>query len=186
MPLRTIGTYVRRWGFATPATLRFAQDPAPLRLQQLLGDDYPYLVQRARAASAQIHWCELMDGRDQAADDSPGDAFGKSRATLGLAAPWSMISTVSARGKLRWMVFNEPTNAQTLDRFLHQLLQETNNGILLMLDGHTLEALHPVQRWASGALARVEVVAVPRAGGHRDTPGATSRVHLSEPVAPME
>jgi transposase len=186
MPLRTVGAYVRRWGFATPATLSFTQDPAPLRLQQLLGKDYPYVVQRARAASAQIHWCELVDGWNHVTRESarPPIRWTLSNPMPEPAAPWSMISTVSARGKLRWMVFDEPVDAQMLGLFLHQLLKETKDRILLMMDGRSLEELQPVQRWLSDSLTRVEVLPTPRSADYREAYGETSTTRMVGPMAP--
>ena len=66
MPIRTVGEYLRRWGFAAAAGQACPeQDPA--RLKAWLEDEYRRSL-RAKTEDAEIYW-----GRDR---HSPGLALG--------------------------------------------------------------------------------------------------------------
>ncbi|WP_407655780.1 winged helix-turn-helix domain-containing protein [Azohydromonas lata] len=56
MPIRTVGEYLRRWGFTPqrPAKRALAQDP--VAVQQWLQVQYPAIVRQAKAELGLIHW----------------------------------------------------------------------------------------------------------------------------------
>ena len=56
MPIRTVGEYLRRWGFTPQRPVKRALEQDPARLKAWLGDEYPKIVARAKAEDAEIYW----------------------------------------------------------------------------------------------------------------------------------
>ena len=52
MPIRTVGEYLRRWGFTPQRPVKRALEQDPARLKAWLGDEYPKIVARAKAEDA--------------------------------------------------------------------------------------------------------------------------------------
>lgn len=56
MPIRTVGEYLKRWGYTPQKPLRRAYEQDPQAVKAGLETDYPALEQRAQAEAAEIAW----------------------------------------------------------------------------------------------------------------------------------
>ena len=56
MPIRTVGEYLKRWGFTPQKPLKRAYEQRPAAVQTWLEQTYPVIVQRAKHEGAEIHW----------------------------------------------------------------------------------------------------------------------------------
>jgi len=56
MPIRTVGEYLSRWGFTPQKPLKRAYEQRPAEVQKWLDESYPAIADRAKRASAEIHW----------------------------------------------------------------------------------------------------------------------------------
>ncbi|MCK2128275.1 winged helix-turn-helix domain-containing protein, partial [Thauera aromatica] len=56
MPIRTVGEYLRRWGFTPQRPVKRALEQDPARLKAWLEDEYPKIVARAKTEDAEIYW----------------------------------------------------------------------------------------------------------------------------------
>jgi transposase len=56
LAVRTVGRYLRRWGFTAKRPRRHARDQVPEEIQQWLEETYPALDKRAKEERAEIHW----------------------------------------------------------------------------------------------------------------------------------
>jgi len=56
MPVRTIGHYLKRWGFTAQKPLKRAYEQRPAEIQRWLDQDYPAIAARAQREHAEIHW----------------------------------------------------------------------------------------------------------------------------------
>ncbi len=56
MPVRTIGHYLRRWGFTPQKPLKRAYEQRPEAIQRWLETEYPAIAARAKREGAEIHW----------------------------------------------------------------------------------------------------------------------------------
>jgi hypothetical protein len=54
--VRTIGTYLARWGFTAQKPLRRAYEQSPKAVRRWLRHDYPALVAQARKERGTIFW----------------------------------------------------------------------------------------------------------------------------------
>jgi transposase len=56
MPIRTVGDYLKRWGFTPQKPLKRAYEQNPKVVKKWLDEQYPAIAERARAEEAEIHW----------------------------------------------------------------------------------------------------------------------------------
>lgn len=56
MPIRTVGEYLKRWGFTLQKPLKRAYEQKPEVVEAWLHDVYPAIAERAKAEGAEIHW----------------------------------------------------------------------------------------------------------------------------------
>jgi transposase len=69
LAVRTMGTYLARWGFTPQQPLRRAYEQQPAAVRQWLRHEYPAIVARARRAGGVIFWGDETGRR---ADDVRG------------------------------------------------------------------------------------------------------------------
>src|SRR5689334_9716734 len=58
LPVRTMGHYLKRWGFTLQRPQRRFYEQDPQAVERWLREEYPRIVKRARAEHAEIHWCD--------------------------------------------------------------------------------------------------------------------------------
>jgi len=59
LPIRTIGHYLKRWGFTPQKPIRKAYEQRPEAVEAWLKEEYPAIAERAKAEGAEIHWGDL-------------------------------------------------------------------------------------------------------------------------------
>jgi transposase len=163
LAVRTMGTYLARWGFTAQKPLRraYEQDPAAVRRWQRR--DYPAIAARAKAEGGSIFWGDETGLRS---DDVRGRSYaprGRTpevrvnhrRANLGL------ISAVTNKGELRWMVLNGAITAPNLLRFLARLVRDAAQKVFLILDRLPVHRSAKVRAWLAGREAEIEVFYLP-------------------------
>jgi transposase len=106
LALASVGRYLRRWGFTPQKPLRRALERNEAAIRRSLEESYPQIRARARAEGAKIHWGDESGVSNQAA---LGRSFAPKGSTPVIAAPGrrattSMISSVTNRGRRRFMV----------------------------------------------------------------------------------
>ena len=72
LAVRTIGTYLARWGFTALTPLRRAYEQSPKAVRRGLRQDYPALVEQARKERGTIFWGDETGLRS---DDVRGRSF---------------------------------------------------------------------------------------------------------------
>ena len=74
MPIRTVGEYLKRWGYTAKRPGRHSKDQDPEEVRQFLEETYPEIARRAQEEDAEIHWC---DETGVAADEYPGLGYAR-------------------------------------------------------------------------------------------------------------
>jgi Transposase and inactivated derivatives len=74
MPARTVGEYLKRWGYTRKKARRHSRDQEPEEVREWLEETYPALEKRAEEEGAEIQWC---DETGVAADEHPGYGYAK-------------------------------------------------------------------------------------------------------------
>src|SRR4051794_240843 len=126
LAVRTMSTYLARWGFTAETPLRRAYEQSPKAVRRWLRQDYPAIVGQARGEKGTIF---REDETGLRSDDVRGRSFAPrgrtpvvrpshKRAGLGL------ISAVTNKGELRWIVLGGAVKAPSQIRFLGRLIED--------------------------------------------------------------
>ena len=111
---------------------------------------------RARREKAEIHWEDEMGVRSQ---DQRGRSYGRRGHTptipgTGQRFGCNMISTVTNRGQMSFMIFQESFRNSVLLRFLQRLVRQAKRKVFLIWDRHPAHQAAAVERWLRGHARR--------------------------------
>jgi transposase len=163
IPVRTVGEYLRRWGYTAKKPRRHARDQDPDEVSKWRNETYPERARKAGEEGADILWC---DETGVAADTYPGSGYAREgqRATLGVPKPHiriNMISAISHDGLLRFMTCRGSMNGALFLVFLKRLLRGATRKIYLIVDRLKAHETAEVRRWLAAHKDRIEVVPLP-------------------------
>ena len=159
----TVGRYLKRWGFTPQKPLRRAYEQNPEAVKLWLEKDYPAIRRQARAEHAQIHWGDEMGMRS---DHQAGRSYGLKGQTpvipgTGKRFGCNMISAITNRGRLAFMVFKERFTGPVMIEFLRRLIKQNSRKVFLIVDGHPVHRSRQVKRWVYGHRTKIQLFYLP-------------------------
>ena len=163
MPIRTVGEYLNRWGFTPQKPLRRAYEQNPKAVQKWLEEEYPKISRRAKKEDAEIHWgdetglnSDCYHGRSYAPrGKTPAIRLSAKREHINL------ISSVTNQGKVRFMVYKNTMNSQTMIKFLKRLVKDADRKIFLVLNNLRVHHSHIVRDWLAEHEDQIELFFLP-------------------------
>lgn len=159
----TVGRYLKQWGLTPQKPLRRAYERDPAAVTRWLNQEYPAIRRRAKAQNAEIHWGDEMGLRS---DHQTGTSYGLRGQTpvipgTGKRFGCNMISTVTNRGKLAFMVFRERFTSAVMIRFLRRLIRHAEQKVFLIVDRHPVHLAARVTRWVQRHAEAIELFHLP-------------------------
>ena len=115
----TVGRYLRAWGLTPQKPVRRAYEQNPAAVRKWLEEEYPSIREQARRFQAQIHWLDEMGLRS---DHQAGRSYGRRGQTpvvwgTGQRFRCNMISSITNRGRLAFMIFRQRFTARVFIEF---------------------------------------------------------------------
>jgi transposase len=164
MPLRTVGEYLKRWGYTAKRPRRHARDQDAAEVRAWLRQTYPALEARAFREGAEIHW---GDETGVAADEHPGCGYARVGQAATAQVPDShirvnLISTVTNEGTVRFMTYRNTMTAALFIVFLGRLLRGTERKVFLIVDRLKAHEAAEVKAWVAAHRDRIELCYLPR------------------------
>jgi len=134
--IRTMGTYLKRWGFSPQKPKKKAYEQNVKSVQKWLIEEYPAIVKKAKTENAEIHWGDETGIRNTSQYGRSYAPIGQTptKTTMAKRISLNMISTVTNQGKVRFMTYSGTMNAQRFIIFLKRLIKGANKKIYLILD----------------------------------------------------
>lgn len=159
----TVGRYLARWGLTPQKPLRRAYERDPIAVQHWLEEAYPAIEKQAKAEKGEIHWGDQMGLRS---DHQTGTSYGRRGRTpvisgTGQRFRCNMMSTITNRGHLSFMVFKERFTTKVCIRFLRRLLRQAGRKVFLILDRHPVHRSATVQRWLAAHHQQIAMFLLP-------------------------
>lgn len=157
LPIRTVGWYLKRWGFTPLKPVRRAYERSEPAVRKWLNETYPEIKRKARQQGAEIHWGDETGLRS---DDFNGRGYAPKgqtpvRRAKGTPEKTNMISTVTNQGKVRFMFYRQRLNAKTLIPFFRRLIRSADRKVFVILDNlrvhHARRFVCGVEPFRSGA-----------------------------------
>jgi transposase len=160
---RTVGHYLRRWGYTPKKPQRQARKQDPDEVQKWLQETYPAIEEQAARENAEILWTDEVGVE---ADHHPGKSYAREgeRATMVVPGPHirvNQITAISNDGTVRFMTYKGTMNAATFLLFLQKLVEGASRKILLIADRLQAHKTPEVEAWLEGQQERIEVFYLP-------------------------
>ena len=160
---RTVGQYLRRWGYTSKKPARHARKQKPDEVQQWLEETYPAIEEQAAKENAEILWTDEV-GVD--ADHHPGRGYAREGepATMEVPGPHirvNQISAISNEGTVRFMTYKGMLNAAVFLVFLGKLIEGATRKILLIADRLQAHKTPEVVAWLEEHKDQIEVFYLP-------------------------
>ena len=163
LAVRTVGKYLARWGFTAQKPIRRAYEQDPVAVRRWLRQDYPEIVKRAKQAHGIVVWGDETGVR---ADDVRGRSYAPRGRTPVVRVcqtriKLSLITAVTNKGELRWMIVDGAVNAPTFLRFLERLIRDARGKVFLIVDRLKAHRARLVRDWLDAHRSEIEVHYLP-------------------------
>jgi transposase len=160
---RTVGQYLRRWGYTSKKPSRHARHQDPDEVEQWLLETYPAIEVQAFKENAEILWTDEVG---VVADHHPGAGYARQgeRATMDVPKPHirvNQISAISNEGRVQFMTYKGFLNAAVFLDFLKRLVAESRRKILLIADRLQAHKTPEVLAWLADHQTQIEVFYLP-------------------------
>jgi len=164
MPVRTVGEYLKRWGYTAKVPRRHAKAQDPEEVREWLEEIYPSIEVRAAAENAEIHWC---DETGAAADQQPYRGYARMGEPARIEVPhphirMNQIATISNQGEVHFLIDKETMTAALFITFLERLLNETSRKVFLIVDHLRAHEAETVDDWLAEHQDRIQLFFLPR------------------------
>jgi len=149
MPIRTVGEYLKRWGFTIRKPVKRAYEQNPKEVNQWLQEHYPVIAAQAKKEKAELYWGDET-GLQTAAHQARGFAPKGKKPILRISARKSSISMVSAinnEGQMRFMLYKKGMTAKLLIKFMGRLIRDVKRKVYLILDNLRPHHSKEVKEW---------------------------------------
>ena len=162
----TVGRYLRAWGLSPQKPVRRAYEQNPTAVRRWLEEEYPAIRAQAKLWKARIYWLDEMGLRS---DHQAGRSWGRRGETpvvwgTGLRFSCHMISAITNRGRLAFMIFRQRFTARVFVNFLRRLLRLTRKSgkkVILIADGHPVHKSRLVDRWLAKHSSHIRIFWLP-------------------------
>src|SRR4051795_3214395 len=170
LPIRTVGEYLKRWGYTPQKPVRKAYKQDPEEVAEWLEKTYPEIERRAAQENAEIHWGDETGVRSTC-QHSRG--YARPQDTPELRVPGSrfsvnMISTITNQGKVRWMIYQGKMNAALFIVFLTRLIAGASKEVFLIVDHLSVHEAAAVDLWLTDKEDRIGVFYLPKYSPERN------------------
>jgi len=163
MPIRTVGEYLKRWGYTPQKPLKRAYEQEPQAVKAWLDTAYPTLEKCAQQENAEIAWGDESGLRSDA-------QVGRGYAPVG-QTPTIQLSTqrvrvnyvasISNQGKVRFMLYTQKLTAQVFILFLERLIAKRTRKLIWIVDRHPVHRSAAVQQWLQIHRDQIEMSFLP-------------------------
>jgi transposase len=164
MPVRTVGEYLKRWGYTAKKPRRHANDQDPQEVKEWLEKTYPDIERQAEEEEAEILWTDEC-GVD--ADHHPGKGYARKGERATMEVPQShirrsVISAIGKQGECHFMTYSGTLDAALFIVFLEGLLTETTRKVYLITDRLSAHDCEEVWDWVEEHSDRIVMFLLPR------------------------
>lgn len=164
MPIRTVGEYLRRWGYTPKKARRRTKRQDPEEVREWMEHIYPAIAEAAEREQGEIHWC---DEKGVGANEFSGRGYAPVGETPEIEVEshpcqMNVISTITNDGHLRFMTYRGTMTAAVFLVFLKRLVRGASKKIFLIVDRLPAHTTAAVAAWLQGRESQIEMFYLPR------------------------
>jgi transposase len=163
LSLTSVGRLLRSQGFTVQRPKKRAYEQKSEDVKKWIDKVYPEIERAAKSEKATIYWGDEMGLRS---DDQRGRGYSLKGKTPVVEVPGrrfgcNVISILSNRGKLFYMVYRGRFNAKLFIEFLNRLLRTIDRKIFLIIDGHPVHKSKLVRDYVLENSKRLRLIILP-------------------------
>jgi transposase len=163
MPIRTVGEYLKRWGYTPQKPVKYAYERDGEKVNDWLENQYPDIKKRAKRQKAEIYW---GDETTVKASDVRGRGYAPKGKTPVVNRTEkrenvSMISAITNKGKVFWKLHEGSINGALVLDFAKRLIRNKKNKIFLILDNARTHHSKMLKEWAEKNKDKIELFYLP-------------------------
>lgn len=144
-----VGRYLKSWGYTPQKPITKAFEQKDEKVQAWLRKEYPAIQKKSRKEGAVIYWGDETGMRS---DHQAGRSYAPKGQTpvikkTGQRFSVNMISALSNKGHLEFMLLEGNFNSQVFIKFLQRMIKYKQQKIYLIVDGHSAHKTNMVKEW---------------------------------------
>lgn len=157
--LQTVSKYTNRWGLTPQRPAKYAYEQDKVKIQKWLEIEYPKILEEAKVNQAEIHW---TDETGVALSTFYARSYAPKGRTPAIKLPArqghiSLISSITNRGDLRFMMYRGALDTRLFIIFLERLVQDTKKQIYLIVDNLQVHKAKVVKKWQQNHQNRIKI-----------------------------
>jgi transposase len=158
-----VGRYLKSWGFTPQKPISKAFEQKPAKVKAWLNEEYPAIKNRALKEKAIIYFGDETGMRS---DHQAGRSYAPSGETpvikkTGQRFSLNMISAISNKGHLQFMLLDGRFNGDVFISFLKRMIKYSREKIYFITDGHPAHKTKRLNEWLEENKTRIEVFFLP-------------------------
>lgn len=158
-----VGRYLKQWGYTPQKPISKAFEQKPEKVKQWLETEYPSIKKRAAKEDAVIYFGDETGMRS---DHQAGRSYAPKGETpvikkTGQRFSLNMISAISNKGHLQFMIIDGRFNSEVFETFLKQMIKYSRQKIYFVTDGHPAHKTKKLNEWLEANKERIEVFFLP-------------------------
>ena len=164
LPIRTVGSYLKRWGLTPQKPLKRAYEQDPKAVAHWLESEYPQVKQRAQQDNAEIAWGDEAGRRS---NDQVGRSFAPKgqtpeiRLTANNRSRVNYLACITQQGKMWFMSYTQNFESSTLIEFMRRLIRNACRKLYWIVDRHPVHRSRAVKSWLQRHRDKIELILLP-------------------------
>lgn len=161
--LSTLGYYLARWGFTVQRPVKRAYKQDAQKIDVWLNSEFPGITERAEQEDADIFFGDetnIQNTANYARGYAPKGQTPVIR-TEAKKFKIEMLSAISKRGKLHFMLYKDSMNSEKLIDFMTRLVADNKKKVFLILDNLRVHHSKVVTAWLVNHKSQIELFFLP-------------------------
>lgn len=158
-----LGYYLERWGFSVQRPVKRAYKQDQGKIDEWLNKEFPGISKRADEENAEIFFGDETNIQNTMNYLRGYAPKGKTPVVRTAAQKFkvNMLSAISKRGKLRFMLYKDNMNSDNLIDFMRRLITDSKKKVFLILDNLRVHHSTKVTEWVEKHKDRIELFYLP-------------------------
>ncbi len=163
MPISTVGKYLQRWQFTSQVPIKRAYERNDAKVQKWLEEEYPAIQKQCKEEDAEIQWADETACVSLPSVIKGYAPKGKTPVMEHTSKRFkiNMISSITNRGKLRFMLYDQNMDADLFVTFLERLIKSNNRKVFLILDNLRVHHSLIVKEWVEEHKEKITLFYLP-------------------------
>jgi len=161
--VRTMGTYLRKWGFTPQKPKKQAYEQCSVKVQKWLEQDYPAIKAQAKQEEAVIYWGDETGVKNQCHHGRSYAPKGKTPVKKSMSKKFSvnMISAITNQGKVEFLLYSDSMNTDKFIEFMQQLIKSSQKKVYFIVDNLKVHQSKIVKQWTEENKDKIALFYIP-------------------------